>query len=345
MQESRLEAPSSVGTVPAPAPPELRLLALQSIAFLLDITGFNRGDEDLLNGLLLASIVQANVERVHEDREQTLQFATPGQVPPDELRRPISILALANSLGLPFETTRRRVQRLVGRGFCEMTPKGVIVPARAANTDSYRRNSLAAYERTRAFYLDLRARGRLAGLPPLAPWEGGSTPPTRLVGRAITSYILRTIEHVMAALHDFVDGLILLEIVRSNTEPLSAETILSIQGYLPDDLRVPLPVQRLAERLGLTRETARRHVVRLTEAGYCLRKGGGVIVPNTVLARETVTQAIAANAGNLQRMFAGLAGLGVLALWEAEAAEMAGKRIAPSAGPAAEAPSDRREPA
>lgn len=44
-----------------------------------------------------------------------------GGVFPDSHRRPISILGLADSLGMPYETVRRHVQRLVTDGLCERT--------------------------------------------------------------------------------------------------------------------------------------------------------------------------------------------------------------------------------
>ena len=38
---------------------------------------------------------------------------------PDEMRRPVSILSVASFLGLPYETVRRHMHRLVEDGWCE----------------------------------------------------------------------------------------------------------------------------------------------------------------------------------------------------------------------------------
>lgn len=38
---------------------------------------------------------------------------------PDEMRRPVSILSVANFLGLPYETVRRHMHKLVEDGWCE----------------------------------------------------------------------------------------------------------------------------------------------------------------------------------------------------------------------------------
>ena len=124
----------------------------------------------------------------------------------------------------------------------------------------------------------------------------------------------------MLRLDDFLGGLILLEIVRSNTEALATSIRgregLGAEDYVPDELRRPVRVSRLAKRLGIPDETTRRQVARLVEKGLCVRVRGGVLVPSSVLAREAVFKAISGNVGNLQRLFSGLAQLGVLSLWD-----------------------------
>src|SRR5512146_3033182 len=68
-------------------------------------------DGDLLAALISLAIVQANV--AHIDRgEAGRVFDSTQTIPPDELRRPVSVLSLSASLGLPYETTRRHVARM-----------------------------------------------------------------------------------------------------------------------------------------------------------------------------------------------------------------------------------------
>jgi DeoR/GlpR family transcriptional regulator of sugar metabolism len=50
-------------------------------------------------------------------------------MPPDEVRRPISVLAVANSLGLPYETVRRYVTKLIRLGRCGRVKGGIIALA------------------------------------------------------------------------------------------------------------------------------------------------------------------------------------------------------------------------
>jgi hypothetical protein len=89
---------------------------------------------DLQNGELLTviiglAIVAANTAHLIDAADPAARYAGRQELPPDEVRRPVSVLALAGSLGLPFETTRRHVNKLVAAGRCRRVKGGVIVPA------------------------------------------------------------------------------------------------------------------------------------------------------------------------------------------------------------------------
>jgi hypothetical protein len=80
--------------------------------------------DDLLDGIILWALVQANVGHL-------INSDLPGEIgaaPPDELRRPVSVMALAANLGFPYETMRRRVGKLIASGMVVRVPGGVIVP-------------------------------------------------------------------------------------------------------------------------------------------------------------------------------------------------------------------------
>ena len=86
-------------------------------------------DGDLMLGLIFTAIVQANVRHISDDPELGKQFGLMGSVPPDELRQPISINALSESLNIPYETTRRYVHRLLDLEWCiKVGNRGVVVP-------------------------------------------------------------------------------------------------------------------------------------------------------------------------------------------------------------------------
>jgi hypothetical protein len=99
---------------------------LRFIEILSDVSNHN-----LVQSVILLAIMGANVGALDTDPEASRKFAGIDAVPPDELRRPISIYALAASLGLPYETVRRHVHKMIDQGLCErIGDEGVIVPAR-----------------------------------------------------------------------------------------------------------------------------------------------------------------------------------------------------------------------
>ena len=82
---------------------------------------------DLLLGLVYVAITTANTE--HMSEAALAGYSELDEAPPDELRRPISVLALSASLKLPYETTRRYVTRLEEMGLARRVGRvGVITP-------------------------------------------------------------------------------------------------------------------------------------------------------------------------------------------------------------------------
>ncbi|MDP2374472.1 hypothetical protein [Reyranella sp.] len=80
---------------------------------------------DLLRGLVFSAIWTANVKHVINTATAAHQA-----VLPDDQRRPVSILAISNSLRLPYETVRRHAVALEKAGICQRVgQQGVIVPA------------------------------------------------------------------------------------------------------------------------------------------------------------------------------------------------------------------------
>jgi DeoR/GlpR family transcriptional regulator of sugar metabolism len=61
-------------------------------------------------------------------------FAVAEGTPPDEMRQPVSVYALAKSLSMPYETTRRYVARLVEEGLCIKVVGGILVPGSVLST-------------------------------------------------------------------------------------------------------------------------------------------------------------------------------------------------------------------
>ena len=111
-----------------PAPEAtVRIAARLTNRFALDLVKLGGFGRDVIDGLLLMAISQANVAQITRNPELQLTYATLDQAPADDLRRPVSMSAIANSLCIPFETTRRRIQALAKLGVIQATPRGVIV--------------------------------------------------------------------------------------------------------------------------------------------------------------------------------------------------------------------------
>lgn len=84
-------------------------------------------DGNLLTALIFISIAQGSVQ--HLNRPAQFSPEAVDGVFPDDVRRPVSVLGLSQFLGLPYETTRRHVARLIKLGYCKKVGgKGVIIP-------------------------------------------------------------------------------------------------------------------------------------------------------------------------------------------------------------------------
>lgn len=104
--------------------------------FLLDhlIAGLKAHDGDLLSVLVLAALSSGNCAHLPAE-----QFATLDRAPPDRERRPLTIRQVAQSLGQPYETVRRRFAALETAGqIVRRGRNGFIIPQAADNAPERR---------------------------------------------------------------------------------------------------------------------------------------------------------------------------------------------------------------
>lgn len=88
---------------------------------------------DIAQAVVFMAVSQASTDHLGLHRE-IRDFDGDGVIP-DALRRPVTVLSVANSLQMPRETTRRHVTRLLERGYCiQVEGRRVMIPA-----DTYRR--------------------------------------------------------------------------------------------------------------------------------------------------------------------------------------------------------------
>lgn len=96
---------------------------LRSIDLMTKIVG-----GDFVKGLIFVAIVQANTQHIIADDVTAQAYSEARDRVPDEARRPVSVHALSVSLGIPYETTRRYVNKLLAEGYCARVPRGLMVP-------------------------------------------------------------------------------------------------------------------------------------------------------------------------------------------------------------------------
>ncbi len=116
---------SSVGFTPEAQPPGGAAIRV-AMDFLLDqlVAGIEAHDGDLLGVLVMAALSSGNCAHLPVD-----QFATLDKAPPDRDRRPLTIRQVAQSLGQPYETVRRRFVVLEAAGkIARRGRDGFIVP-------------------------------------------------------------------------------------------------------------------------------------------------------------------------------------------------------------------------
>jgi len=280
------------------------VLAALSFGFLLDEMATGIGGLEPLDALLVLAINQANIAPLTRDHGARARYGAIEAPAPDDERRPVSINAVAASLGLPFETVRRRIRRLAAAQVCNVTAEGVVVPAAFLSSPGYVQSVIVGHQRLRAFYLELKAADLLEALP--SPAYETDSIPIRAAARLLADYVLRASEGLSREAGNVISVLTLVAL---------------LAPALADDGRAPgsraVSVRGIAMRLKLSAETVRRHAAELTEEGICLRAPAGLVIAEETLGQPGMRLLLAENAANVQRLMAGLAERGVIQAWDA----------------------------
>lgn len=282
-----------------------RRLARYAFAFLLDEMANGVAGLEPLDGLLVLAINQANIVPLTRDPAARARYGHIHAPAPDTERRPVSINAIAASLGLPFETTRRRIKRLIATGVCAASPEGVIVPASFLVSPVYVQSVLLGHERLRRFYVELRDAGLLESLPP--PAYADDDIPVRAAARLLADYVLRAAEGLMREAGNAVSALTLVALLA---------VALAAEDDEPGRPHRPTPVKAIADQLRLPAETVRRHAASFVEEGICIRTSAGLVLPPESLERQGLRLLFADDARHVGRLMAGLAERGVIRAWE-----------------------------
>lgn len=286
-------------------------LAPTSLAFVLRVREISRRDNDLIDSLLFATIVSANLAPVARDTGLQLTYSAVDEPVPEGLRRPVSINAVAQSMRVPFETARRRISRMAKRGALEITPRGVTIAPTIVTDPDFMLAVVARHAEVGRFYAAVRALGVLPDILPAPVGEAHTEPPVRLTNRVCWEYVLRMVDEITALVGDPLSALLLLEILRRNTDGFSLDA-LAAWARDPPARAQPVRTVAFARHLGLSPETARRHVMGLETARFCRRSTRGVVAVLPPEHGPALERLVLDNLSNVQRMFARLSQLGAL---------------------------------
>ena len=113
-------------------PERMRRLAHLSLCFVIDSACSGMAGLKTVDAVLVMAVNQANIAPLTRDPDARIRYGALDAPAPDEDRRPVSVSAVAASLKLPYETTRRYVNMMVRDGQCERQGRrGVIIREQA----------------------------------------------------------------------------------------------------------------------------------------------------------------------------------------------------------------------
>jgi len=152
-------------TVPLPAngapPSNIRAILRVSLELIMrgvDALGHAHGD-DLLKGLVFSAIWTANVRHITAGAGN-VKYGGLTDIPSDEMRRPVSISALAASLRMPYETVRRHASDLIRRGIAVRSGgKGIVIPRAQLETPAQLEAIRTSYAHITRMVSDLHRAG------------------------------------------------------------------------------------------------------------------------------------------------------------------------------------------
>jgi DNA-binding transcriptional regulator YhcF (GntR family) len=235
-------------------------LALEFMLKGARIGGWAHGG-NLNRSLTYFAIQDANVE--HLSRDPKLAWTYADDYPPDNVRRPISVHALAQTLNFSPETVRRHVLALIEEGACDrIEGQGVIIPKRHLMTPKIQGQRMAIIAAFNQLISDLNAIGfDFAAAPPRnssisEAVRNRNTAPVLLITRLINAYILRVLMDGIRVLGDFPTNVIYGMIMAINTRHITFDPKLTwrfagADQTPPDDFRTPVSIRQLAAELGM----------------------------------------------------------------------------------------------
>lgn len=221
----------------------------------------------------------------------------PGDRDPDRPPRPVSIRALSVSLGIPYETTRRKVAALEVAGVCRRADDGGVVATDAAfEGEAYRQDCREARQALAGVLAELRALGADPGRtdgPIRGEVQRSEDEIAEIVSAFTGASILRMLESGVAVWETMVNTVMIAAMVMRNAgvvthDPELARLYAGAETPPPDSLRAPVTVADLAKQLGFTYDVVNRRMKAFMAAGLVHRERGGYLFSMEVQQRPEV---------------------------------------------------------
>lgn len=205
---------------------------------------------------------------------------------------PMGIREMSRRLGLPFETVRRHVRRLVRSGVCLAENDGVTLAPTI-------QRSARAGAMLRTIYLHaVRLLGDLnrIGVANFRP-RRSSPADSRRLDKEQTIIVVAAIGMLLAAMKalyhffdgDLMSGLVFTAIRAANVKHITNSPPVATRDILPDSDRLPVSMLAISDSMRVPYETVRRHARKLVKQGKCIHVGRrGLIAPASAFRQMTV---------------------------------------------------------
>lgn len=263
--------------------------------------GFRKqGHRSALDTLLMLAIAQANLAPLARDPEFQKTYAGLEASPPDDMRRPARVRAIATSLGVPQETARRRVVALAEAGILAMSDDGVILPQAFTYSPHAVEMAMETWNTFTQLYANLRRAECLSAVPAATPDQ---PPAMRQMMRLWVDHFLRLIEALMPMVGDLFSVVMLFAI---------------LDGSLTAGDGKSVSASAIARSLGLPFESVRRNALRITDNGLCQKVGRGYLIPPELMEEPRWRAFSERHAQILMRFFAVMREQHLLGWWEAQ---------------------------
>jgi len=233
-------------------------------------------DEDLISALLTAGVVDANV-RGADDEGAARDSSIGAGILPNALRRPVNAISIAMSLGVPRESARTKLARLVERGVLVRTDGGFVLRAEVSQSKPFK-SAMEAFLLATVEFVDglamLNACGARDGDRVVTP----AWPVAGLATRLMTAHVLKGIQHARSLKPEIS---LTTHYVLLWLSHLTGSALRVVQDE-PDAGRLaplnppfgPVSVIEVAKAARMDDETVRRHLGQLEKAGLVIRVAG-----------------------------------------------------------------------